>query len=64
MNALKDCCDTPQVKDLTQGLGPIGCNIGGIDDNGNVKEFIMAGGEWWFAAISLVMLLYISEILS
>ena len=22
MNALKDCCDTPQVKDLTQGLGP------------------------------------------
>ena len=45
-------------------IGPIGCNIGGIDDNGNVKEFIMAGGEWWFAAISLVMLLYISEILS
>jgi len=56
--------NVPPVAVRKYGNGLFGCNIGGIDDNGNVKEFIMAGGEWWFAAISLVMLLYISEILS
>jgi hypothetical protein len=29
------------------GRGPIGCSIGGIDDNGNAKEFIMDFWEWW-----------------